>query len=136
MQTPYLNDLVKEGIELDRHYVFKFCAPTRAAAQVGRNPIHVNTVNNDPNNYNPHDPVSGYSGVPRNMTGVAEVMKKAGYATHFAGKWDCGMATPRHTPRGRGYDTSLHYFHHMEDYWQNWFQNGNGAWIVYKPVAG
>ena len=61
------------------------------------------------------------------MTGVAEVMKRAGYKTHFAGKWDCGMATPRHTPRGRGYDTSLHYFHHMEDYWQNWFQNGNGA---------
>ena len=36
------------------------------------------------------------------------------------------MATMRHTPRGRGYDSALHYFHHMEDYWQNWFQNGNG----------
>ena len=118
----------------------------------------------------------GMSGVPRNMTGVAEVMSAAGYRTHFAGyarsaathtcnhvmqqqqpplqqtlrclqaapcfsgavvaisvavtsallrsfspfalpdssgspslpfwfwfnsKWDCGMATPRHTPRGR-----------------------------------
>ena len=32
----------------------------------------------------------------------------------------------RHTPRGRGYSNSLHYFNHMEDYWQNWFQNGNG----------
>ena len=36
------------------------------------------------------------------MTGLAEKMKSAGYKTHFAGKWDAGMATPRHTPHGRG----------------------------------
>ena len=51
-----------------------------------RNPIHVNTQNLDPLNYNPKDNVSGYSAVPRNMTGVAEVMKRAGYSTHFYGK--------------------------------------------------
>ena len=27
------------------------------------------------------------------------------------------MATPDHTPLGRGYDTSLFYFHHANDYW-------------------
>eukprot|EP00967_Tisochrysis_lutea_P025174 scaffold28979_cov33-Tisochrysis_lutea.AAC.2 len=27
------------------------------------------------------------------------------------------MATPEHTPRGRGYDHSLIYFHHANDYW-------------------
>ena len=36
------------------------------------------------------------------MTGLAEKMKSAGYKTHFAAKWDAGMATPRHTPHGRG----------------------------------
>jgi arylsulfatase I/J len=50
--------------------------------------------------------------IPRNMTGLAEVLKRAGYATHQVGKWDCGMATPYHTPKGRGYDTSLGYFSH------------------------
>lgn len=39
------------------------------------------------------------------------------YSTVFAGKWDAGMATPRHTPKGRGYDSSLLYFHHCVDYW-------------------
>ena len=58
-------------------------SPTRSAAQTGRNPIHVNVQNLDPNNYNPRDPVSGMSAVPRNMTGVAEVMKRAGYVTAF-----------------------------------------------------
>jgi len=27
------------------------------------------------------------------------------------------MATPDHTPHGRGYKTSLNYFHHANDYW-------------------
>jgi arylsulfatase B len=27
------------------------------------------------------------------------------------------MATEAHTPKGRGYDTSLFYFHHDNDYW-------------------
>ena len=34
-----------------------------------------------------------------------------------AGKWDVGMATPRHSPTGRGYDTFLGYFHHANDYY-------------------
>ena len=48
---------------------------------------------------------------------VAAVMKRGGYRTYFSGKWDAGMATFDHTPRGRGYDASLHYFHHENDYW-------------------
>ena len=51
------------------------------------------------------------------MTGLGQVMKEAGYRTYFAGKWDVGMATKDHTPLGRGYDKSLSYFHHLNDYW-------------------
>lgn len=32
-------------------------------------------------------------------------------------QWDAGMATPDHTPMGRGYHSALHYFHHANDYW-------------------
>ena len=77
--------------------------------------MHVNVMNIDPNFYNPADPVSGFSGIPRNMTGLGALMKRGGYRTHFAGKWDAGMATWDHTPRGRGYDSALSYFHHMND---------------------
>ena len=41
VQTPNMDSLVREGVELDRHYVFQFCSPTRSAMQSGRNPIHV-----------------------------------------------------------------------------------------------
>ena len=49
-----------------------------------------------------------------NMTVISAKMKEAGYnyATHQVGKWDAGMATPDHTPKGRGFDSSLDYFHH------------------------
>ena len=46
-----------------------------------------------------------------------QLLKRAGYRTHLVGKWDCGMATPEHTPRGRGYESSFGYFHHANDYW-------------------
>jgi len=46
------------------------------------------------------------------MTAIPAKMKLAGYKTHLVGKWDAGMATPTHTPKGRGYDTSLNYFDH------------------------
>ena len=117
VQTPEIDALVAQGVRLDRHYVHKFCSPTRSAIQSGRAPIHVNTINAAPDVANPEDPVAGYAGIARNMTGIAEVMRRAGYRTHFAGKWDAGMATPQHTPSGRGYESTLHYFHHANDYW-------------------
>lgn len=46
------------------------------------------------------------------MTFISEKMKLSGYKTHMVGKWDVGMVTTRHTPKGRGFETSLNYFAH------------------------
>ena len=35
LQSPNMDALVRGGIELDRHYVFQFCSPTRCAMQTG-----------------------------------------------------------------------------------------------------
>eukprot|EP00039_Didymoeca_costata_P020357 m.340990 g.340990 ORF g.340990 m.340990 type:complete len:528 (+) comp19698_c0_seq1:49-1632(+) len=136
VKTPNMDNLVKNGIELDRAYSFKFCSPTRCALQSGRFPTHVNVLNLDMSVYNPKDPVSGFAGIPRNMTGMASVMKKAGYATHQTGKWDAGMATPDHTPQGRGYDTSLGYFHHANDYWTEHVGPYVDLWETSMPAHG
>jgi hypothetical protein len=85
--TPNMEGLIHEGILFDRHYVYKYCSPTRSALQSGRHPIHVNPLNQDPQISNPSDPVSGFAGIPRNVTGIASKMAAAGYATHMAGKW-------------------------------------------------
>eukprot|EP00927_Polykrikos_kofoidii_P070735 TRINITY_DN6712_c0_g1_i5.p1 TRINITY_DN6712_c0_g1~~TRINITY_DN6712_c0_g1_i5.p1 ORF type:complete len:592 (-),score=67.00 TRINITY_DN6712_c0_g1_i5:153-1832(-) len=104
VQTPTIDRLVKEGVELNRHYVHMTCTPSRASFQSGRLPVHVLTQLADECDEN--------GAIPRNMTGIAAVLKRAGYSAHQVGKWDCGMATPHHTPNGRGYETSLNYFSH------------------------
>ena len=48
--------------------------------------MHVNDRNAEPVVHNPADPIGGYAGIPRNMTGVAELMRRGGYKTHFTGK--------------------------------------------------
>jgi len=130
VSTPHLNQLVAEGVELDRHYVYKFCSPTRSAVQSGRNPYHVNNLNLAPDVSNPKDPVSGFAAIPRNMTGIATKLSSVGYRTHMFGKWDAGMATPDHTPHGRGYQTSMHYFHHANNYWNSHVGKCNKTSIV------
>ena len=47
-------------MELQRNYAWALCAPSRAAMQSGRHPLHVNVENEDQLNYNPADPVAGY----------------------------------------------------------------------------
>ena len=120
VMTPTIDLLVADGIELNRHYVHPMCTPSRAALQSGRLPVHIITRLAGPCDEN--------GAIPRNVTGVAAHLKKAGYATHQVGKWDAGMTTPHHTPHGRGYDTSLNYFGHgnwmwTETEWQGSFNN-------------
>ena len=70
---------------LDRQYGHKFCGPSRAAIQTGRNPIHVNVLDSNLDAYNLKDPQGGFMGIPRNMTGIAAKLSGAGYATHMVG---------------------------------------------------
>ena len=141
VETPNIDSLVKEGLELDQHYAFQFCSPSRSSLMSGRLPIHVNDENKLMEFYNPQDPVSGFAGIPRNMTGIASKLKEAGYATHQVGKWHAGGATPDHTPMGRGFDSSLGYFNAANDYYTEVDGNCNSTsivdlWDTDKPGTG
>ena len=59
VDTPNIDSLVKDGLELDQLYVYRFCSPSRSSLMSGRLPIHVNDKNQNIDNYNPDDPVSG-----------------------------------------------------------------------------
>ena len=139
--TPYIDSLVKDGLELDQHYAFQFCSPSRSSLLSGRLPIHVNDKNSGINLYNPDDPISGFAGIPRNMTGIATKLKEAGYATHQVGKWHAGGATPDHIPTGRGFDTSFGYFNAANDYYTEVDGKCNNTpivdlWDTDKPATG
>lgn len=67
-------------------YAYQICSPTRCSLQTGRLPVHVNDGNQVMQTWNPHDLVSGFAGIPRNMTGIATKLKVANYRTHQVGK--------------------------------------------------
>ena len=139
--TPNIDSLVKDGLELDQHYAYQFCSPSRSSFISGRLPIHVNDMNKGIDSYNPDDPISGFAGIPRNMTGIATKLKGAGYATHQVGKWHAGGATPDHTPTGRGFDTSFGYFNAANDYYTEVDGTCNNTqivdlWDTDKPATG
>lgn len=68
---------VDEGVTLARHYTYSYCAPSRQSLLSGRLPLHVNEEN------------SVCAGIPRGMSTIGDVMKRAGYSTHYVGKWQC-----------------------------------------------
>jgi len=116
VDTPTMNKLVKEGVELDRFYTFNQCGPSRAALLSGRDPMHVNYVNNGAMAWNPENRISGYGGVPPNMTLIGTKMKEAGYNTAYTGKWDVGFASVAQMPYYNGFDKFQGYLQHANSY--------------------
>lgn len=108
IKTPNANKLIEEGIELDRHYAFIYCSPSRTSMMTGRLPYHAQQIN-----YRNSDIGQG---APDNMTFISTKLKSAGYATAQFGKWHLGCYSLRQTPLGRGFDTSLVYFEGAEDH--------------------
>ena len=61
-----------EGIVLERHYVYKYCSPTRSSLMSGRLPTHVNQNNRN-------NDIEAGSGCDLRYTFLAEKMRDAGY---------------------------------------------------------
>jgi len=108
MLTPNSDQLIKDGIELDRHYAFVYCSPTRVSLMTGRLPYHAQQ-SNYPN-------CDLGQGAPPNMTFISTKLKTAGYRTAHFGKSHLGMARQEQAPKGRGFDEALIYFEGAEDH--------------------
>ena len=105
--SPNFQILAETGLILDRHYVFKYCSPSRASFLTGRWPHHSHQ-------WNP--PQSGLVGVNINMTLLPAKLKTAGYKTHMVGKWHEGFYKSEYLPVNRGFDTSSGFLGGGEDH--------------------
>ena len=121
ISTPNFQDLADNGLILNRHYVFKYCSPSRVSFLTGRWPHHAHQ-------YNIHPEVQ--LGANINMTMIPAKLKNAGYKTHIVGKWHEGFYDPIYLPVNRGFDTSSGFLNGAEshmvqtrecavDYWKN-----------------
>lgn len=134
IKTPNFDELASSGVVLDRHYVFKYCSPSRASLLTGRWPHHAHQWN---------IPAGRMAGTNLNMTMLPAKLKSAGYATHMVGKWHQGLFTSDYLPVARGFDTSSGFLNggedHMTekvgcavDFWRNRAPDGrNGTYDAY-----
>ncbi|MGQ9562926.1 MAG: sulfatase-like hydrolase/transferase [Thermogutta sp.] len=92
--TPNLDRLVKEGVELDRHYVYPVCTPTRTAFLTGRyaSRFGVSTPQNE-------------RALPWDTVTLALALKSVGYDTALCGKWHLG-SKPEWGPQVFGFGHS------------------------------
>jgi arylsulfatase A-like enzyme len=75
LKTPNLDAMAAAGLRLDRFYTAHFnCSPTRASVMTGRHPHRMGT-------FSPGSPIR-----PQEVM-LAQVLRRAGYATGHFGKW-------------------------------------------------
>ena len=132
--SPNFQMLADNGLILNRHYVFKYCSPSRASFLTGRWPHHCHQ-------WNP--PENALVGANINMTMIPAKLKSAGYKTHMVGKWHEGFYEPSYLPVNRGFDTSSGFLgggeNHMNervgcatDFWKNLAPDSrNGTYDAY-----
>ncbi|HEY1379362.1 MAG TPA: sulfatase, partial [Gemmataceae bacterium] len=112
--TPHLDALAKTGVRCTSGYVsHPFCSPTRAGLMTGRYQQRFGHENNPT-----YDPTNATLGLPLDQTTLADVLKKAGYATGAVGKWHLG-ATPAHHPLARGFGEFFGFLGGGHDYFRH-----------------
>ena len=93
LATPNLDRMAAEGLKFTRHYSGStVCAPSRCVLMTGLHTGHCTVRGNGPALMKDEDVT------------VAEVLKKAGYATGCFGKWGIGNPPPRDDPNRQGFD--------------------------------
>lgn len=114
-KTPNMDRLVREGRELDRHYVQPVCTPTRTALMSGRCPGRFGPQALSPSNLR---------AMPLGTLTFASALKSVGYRTHLSGKWHLG-ARPEWIPNAYGFDTSYGTLTGAADPWTHKYRKGN-----------
>ena len=106
-KTPELDRLAAQGARLTNFYVpVPYCAPSRAAILTGRYPARCGMP------FNPVPAADGGEkngdarGLPVAEVTLADLLRKAGYATACVGKWHLGHHEP-FLPTRRGFDEYL-----------------------------
>ena len=124
ISSPTFDQMASNGVILDRHYVFKFCSPSRASFLSGRFPHHAHQFNIKQN---------VPFGLNLNFTILPQKLKKAGYATHMMGKWHLGFYKSEYLPVNRGFDTSSGFLGGGEDHMDQQAMQNTDFWRNHAP---
>ena len=105
IHTPSLDRMSREGLRFTRFYAGSpVCAPSRSVLMTGQHSGRTRVRGNAPRESPARQELR-----PEDVT-VAEVLRRAGYATALVGKWGLGHEGSPATPTRKGFD---HFFGYM-----------------------
>lgn len=123
VETPNIDRLAGEGIELDRFYVAPMCSPTRAGLLTGRYPIRFGLARAV------IPPYCNY-GLPVEERTLAEALKEAGYKHRgIFGKWHLGHHQLKWHPLSQGFTHFVGHYNGAIDYF-DLTREGERDWQV------
>jgi arylsulfatase A-like enzyme len=114
VETPHIDWIAQQGAIADRFYATSpVCTPSRAAMMTGRYPQNTGSIQND-------------LPMKNEMVTFAEVLRRAGYATGYAGKWHLdGDGRPQFAPtRKFGWDDNRYMFN--RGHWKKLIEDEKG----------
>jgi arylsulfatase A-like enzyme len=104
IRTPNLDRMAHEGMRFTQHYSGStVCAPSRSCLLTGLHTGHTSIRGNK--EYYPE----GQHPLPAEAVTIAEVLKRAGYATGAFGKWGLGYPGSDGDPINQGFDEFFGY---------------------------
>ncbi len=140
IRTPRLDGLAAEGMRFTQHYSGSpVCAPSRGALLTGRHTGHAAIRDNrEVGGWGPDEPEGQHPLGDAEVT-IAEMLRPAGYATGFVGKWGLGGPESEGHPNRQGFDLFYGYLcqrvahnHYPTHLWRNGERDslaGNSPWF-------
>ncbi|MAH73213.1 MAG: hypothetical protein CBC09_03970 [Cellvibrionales bacterium TMED49] len=123
ISTPNIDNLVSEGIELNRFYAQPTCSPSRAALMTGKSPKRLGISRALTKNQK--------IGLSLGEKILPQYLGEVGYRSVMVGKWHLGGYTPAYAPLKRGFEHFYGYLHGGIGYWdhnhgggRDWQRNG------------
>lgn len=123
IQTPTMDRLATEGVELNRFYVHPTCSPTRSSLMTGKAALRLGFLNPLGKNYK--------KGLPLSEKIMPQYFKELGYQTNLVGKWHLGRFKKEYWPQNRGFDHFYGYltggighYDHVHGGGHDWQRNG------------
>lgn len=119
INTPNIDWLAKNGVQLNRFYANPTCSPSRVSLLTGMPASRIGVV----------APISDKSTktLPDSITTLPQALKEKNYQTALFGKWHLGLDIAN-GPNAFGFDYSYGFLHGQIDQYTHKYKNGDASW--------
>lgn len=124
-ETPNIDYLAKNGIELIQNYVSPICSATRSSLLTGTFSYKMGLQGVLMDYIHP----STISHIPIKYKTIGNYLQQIGYNTRLYGKWHVGYSKTSYTPLGRGFNSHIGYYQYAID---PYTKNNMDAWDTAK----